>query len=59
MVDKLWSRVNAAMHEPTVRNILVKAGSEVVVSKPEEFRQVIESDYVKYGKMADLFKIGK
>ena len=57
--DKLWRGVNAAMHEPTVRNILVKAGSEVVVSKPEEFRQVIESDYVKYGKMADLFKIGK
>ena len=29
------------------------------MSEPEEFRQVIESDYVKYGKMADLLKIGK
>jgi len=56
VVDKLWSGVAAAMYEPTVRNILVKAGSELVVSKPEEFRQVIESDYVKYGKMADLFQ---
>jgi tripartite-type tricarboxylate transporter receptor subunit TctC len=59
VVDKLWSGVNAAMNEPTVRNILVKAGSELVVSKPDEFRQVIESDYVKYGKMADLFKPAK
>jgi tripartite-type tricarboxylate transporter receptor subunit TctC len=56
VVDKLWNGVAAAMDEPTVRNILLKAGSELVVSKPEEFRQVIESDYVKYGKMADLFK---
>jgi tripartite-type tricarboxylate transporter receptor subunit TctC len=56
VLDKLWSSVNAAMHEPAVRDILVKAGSELVVSKPDEFRQVIESDYVKYGKMADLFK---
>jgi tripartite-type tricarboxylate transporter receptor subunit TctC len=47
------------MHEPTVRNILVKAGSELVVSEPDEFRQVIESDYAKYGKMADLFKPAK
>jgi tripartite-type tricarboxylate transporter receptor subunit TctC len=59
VVDKLWNGVNAAMHEPTVRNILVKAGSELVVSKPEEFRQVIENDYIKYGKMADLFKSAK
>jgi tripartite-type tricarboxylate transporter receptor subunit TctC len=59
VVDKLWSGVNAAMHEPTVRNILVKAGSELVVSEPDEFRQVIESDYAKYGKMADLFKPAK
>ena len=29
---------------------------EIVASKPEEFRQVIEGDYAKYGKLSDLFK---
>jgi hypothetical protein len=27
-----------------------------VASKPDEFRQVIERDYAKYGKLSDLFK---
>ena len=26
------------------------------MSKPEEFREVIESDLAKYAKLADLFK---
>jgi tripartite-type tricarboxylate transporter receptor subunit TctC len=56
VLDKLWSSVNVAMHKPRVGNILVKAGSELVVNKPDEFRQVIENDFIKYGKMADLFK---
>jgi tripartite-type tricarboxylate transporter receptor subunit TctC len=56
VVDKLWGAVNASMREPAVRDILVSGGSELVVSKPEEFRQVIESDYAKYGKLSDLFQ---
>ena len=55
-IDKLWGAINAAMQEPTVRDILISGGSEVVMSKPEEFRQVIESDYAKYGRLADLFQ---
>jgi tripartite-type tricarboxylate transporter receptor subunit TctC len=55
VMEKLWNAVNAAMQEPAVRDILVSGGSEVVVSKPEEFRQVIETDYAKYGKLTDLF----
>jgi tripartite-type tricarboxylate transporter receptor subunit TctC len=55
-MDRLWSAVSAAMQEPTVRDILVNGGSEVVASKPEEFRQVIESDFAKYGKLTDLFQ---
>ncbi len=58
-MEKLWGAVSVAMQEPTVRDILVSGGSEVVVSKPEEFRQVIESDYAKYGKLTDLFKSAK
>jgi tripartite-type tricarboxylate transporter receptor subunit TctC len=55
-MDRLWNAVNTAMHEPTVRDILIKGGSEVVASKPEEFWQVIESDFAKYGKLTDLFQ---
>ena len=56
VIDNLWDGVNTAMHLPAVQDILTKAGSEVVVSKPAEFRQVIKSDYAKYGKLSDLFK---
>ena len=58
-IGRLWDAINAAMQEPTVRNILISGGSEVVMSKPEEFRQVIESDYAKYGKLTDLFQSAK
>jgi tripartite-type tricarboxylate transporter receptor subunit TctC len=56
VVDKLWSAVHAAMAEKSVNDNLASGGSEIVASKPEEFRQVIERDYVKYGKLSDLFK---
>ena len=39
-----------------VKDILLRDGSEVVASRPEAFRQVIESDYAKYGKLRDLLK---
>jgi tripartite-type tricarboxylate transporter receptor subunit TctC len=42
VIDKLWGAVNAAMQEPAVRDLLVSSGSDLVVSKPEEFRHVIE-----------------
>jgi tripartite-type tricarboxylate transporter receptor subunit TctC len=29
-IDKLWEAISAAMEEPTVRNILIGGGSEVV-----------------------------
>jgi tripartite-type tricarboxylate transporter receptor subunit TctC len=59
VLDKLWDAVNKIMHMPAVRDILVKSGSEVVASKPEEFRAVIESDYAKYGKLADVIRVNK
>jgi len=59
VLDKLWDAVNKIMHMPSVRDILVKSGSEVVASKPEEFRAVIESDYAKYGKLADVIRVNK
>ena len=59
VMDKLWSTVRAAMQEKAVVDNLVNSGSEIVASKPEEFRRVMESDDAKYGKLSDLFKTAK
>jgi len=59
VIDKLWGGVNAALKEPSVRDIIIGGGSEIVCSKPEEFRQVIASDLIKYGKYADIFQTAK
>ena len=56
VMDKLWGAVHAAMLEKPVTDNLVGGGSEVVASKPDEFRQAMERDYAKYGKLSDLFK---
>jgi tripartite-type tricarboxylate transporter receptor subunit TctC len=55
-IDKLWNAVNTAMQQPAIVDNLSKSGSEIVVSRPDAFRQIIETDYAKYGKLADLFK---
>jgi tripartite-type tricarboxylate transporter receptor subunit TctC len=59
VVEKLWTGIDTALREPTVRDIIIGGGSEIVCSKPEEFRQVIASDYAKYGKLADIFQTSK
>jgi tripartite-type tricarboxylate transporter receptor subunit TctC len=59
LVDKLWDAVSAAMSEDDVRALLLRDGSEIVVSRPDEFRQTIESDYEKYGKLSDLLRAAK
>ena len=51
--------VDQILQEPTVRDVLVSGGSEIAASKPAEFRKIIESDYAKYGKLADLFRSAK
>jgi tripartite-type tricarboxylate transporter receptor subunit TctC len=56
-LDRLLAAVKSAMQEKAVMDNLVSGGSEIVVSTPGEFRQVIESDYAKYGKLSDLFKV--
>ena len=58
-IDKLWNGVDAAMREPAVRDVIVGGGSEIVCSKPDQFRKVIESDYEKYSKLADIFQTSK
>ena len=55
-LDRLWIALDSAMGLSAVKDILLRDGSEVVASRPEAFRQVIESDYAKYGKLRDLLK---
>jgi tripartite-type tricarboxylate transporter receptor subunit TctC len=56
IIDRLWNGVNEAMKVQSVRDTLAKGGTDIVVSKPDEFREVIASDLAKYAKLADLFK---
>jgi len=59
VIDTLWDAVNRAMQDAAVRDILLRDGSDIVASKPDQFRHVIETDYAKYGKLADLLKSAK
>jgi tripartite-type tricarboxylate transporter receptor subunit TctC len=59
VIEKLWDGVSAAMRDGEVRELLLRDGSDIVVSTPQEFRQTIENDYIKYGKLADLLKAAK
>ncbi len=56
VVDKLRTAAHEALQDPLVKENLLRDGSEIVGSTPEEFRQVIENDYAKYGKLENLLK---
>jgi tripartite-type tricarboxylate transporter receptor subunit TctC len=56
LIGKLCSAARDAISDATVTETLVRDGSEIVASTPEEFRQVIEADYAKYGRLSDLLK---
>src|SRR5437588_5683948 len=56
LVKRLWEAAHTAMQEPAVTDILLRDGSDIVVSTPDDFRQVIENDFAKYGKLAHLLK---
>jgi tripartite-type tricarboxylate transporter receptor subunit TctC len=56
IVTKLAGAVDTAMRTSEVKDVLLRDGSELAVSTPEQFQREIESDYAKYGKLADLFK---
>src|SRR5689334_5090496 len=55
-IDRLWDALARAMDTPAVKDILLRDGSDIVLSKPDVFRSVMESDYAKYGKLRDLLK---
>jgi tripartite-type tricarboxylate transporter receptor subunit TctC len=58
-IDRLWSAINDAMKHEAVRGTLIKGGTDIVVSRPQEFREVIANDLAKYAKLADVFKTAK
>jgi len=55
-LDRLWNALGAAIAVPAVNDTLLRDGSDIITSTPEAFRQVIASDYAKYGKLRDLIK---
>jgi tripartite-type tricarboxylate transporter receptor subunit TctC len=59
VVTRLWEAVNVGMQDPVVRDLLVRDGSEVVVSTPEAFRRVIQEDDAKYAKLSGLLATTK
>jgi tripartite-type tricarboxylate transporter receptor subunit TctC len=56
LTDRLWDALARAMETPAVKDVLLRDGSDIVMSKPDVFRAVMESDYTKYGKLRDLLK---
>lgn len=56
VVNKLAASVKSAMNDQHVKDVLAQDGSEIVAMPPGEFRQVVASDYEKYGKLADVLK---
>jgi tripartite-type tricarboxylate transporter receptor subunit TctC len=56
IVERLNEACRVAIEEPAVKDILLRDGSDIVASSPEEFRAVIEADHAKYGKLAHLLK---
>jgi len=56
LVDRLWDALARAMDTSAVKDVLLRDGSEIVMSKPDVFRAVMESDYAKYGKLRALLK---
>jgi tripartite-type tricarboxylate transporter receptor subunit TctC len=59
IIERLWNGLNEAMQVASVRETLAKGGTDIVMSKPEAFREVIVSDLAKYAKLADIFKSTK
>jgi len=56
MTERLWNAATSAIRLPAVQDILTRDGSETAATRPEVFRQQIETDYGKYGKLRDLHK---
>jgi tripartite-type tricarboxylate transporter receptor subunit TctC len=59
IIGKLWDAVSSSIQEPAVKDILLRDGSDIVVSTPDQFRRVISEDDAKYAKLSGLFATAK
>jgi tripartite-type tricarboxylate transporter receptor subunit TctC len=59
IIAKLWDAVSLSMQDPSVKDILLRDGSDIVVSTPDAFRRVIQEDDAKYAKLSGLFATAK
>jgi tripartite-type tricarboxylate transporter receptor subunit TctC len=59
IIAKLWDAISASMQDPSVKDILLRDGSDIVVSTPDAFRRVIQEDDAKYAKLSGLFATAK
>jgi tripartite-type tricarboxylate transporter receptor subunit TctC len=59
VIAKLWDAVKVSMQDASVRDILLRDGSDIVVSTPDEFRRVIREDDARYAKLSGLFATAK
>jgi tripartite-type tricarboxylate transporter receptor subunit TctC len=55
VVEALWKASERVLHMPDVVEVLTNTGTEIVVSKPEEFAHTLKNDYERLSKMVDLF----
>jgi tripartite-type tricarboxylate transporter receptor subunit TctC len=54
-VEALWKASERVLHMREVAEVLTNTGTEIVVSRPEEFAQTLRTDYERLSKMPNLF----
>jgi tripartite-type tricarboxylate transporter receptor subunit TctC len=59
VIARLWDALNSSMQAPAVKDILLRDGSDIVVSAPDAFGRVIRDDDAKYAKLSGLFATAK
>jgi tripartite-type tricarboxylate transporter receptor subunit TctC len=59
LLDGIWDALDTAMQNSMVKEVLLRDGSEIVCSRPDEFARVIAQEYAKYGRLADIFRVAK
>ena len=57
LVGKLNAEVNRALKDRSVRDLLEKAGMQVLGSTPEELRQMLASDFVCWGGVVKAARV--
>lgn len=54
-VETLWKASERVLHMRDVVEVLANTGTEIVVSRPEQFAQTLRNDYERLSKMPNLF----